>query len=361
MNINEHTIEEKESPERMEKKVKFSTVILSFGTIIAIYLFTIGVLISIFNFSKSEVVRKTAALIPYPAAIIGMNVITFNQLMVESDAARQFYQNQNFSAFGMQVDFSAPDGQKKLEIKKREILGKLIENAVIENEAGKRGNTLSDADVNQAVDMELKKYGSEDNLKTTLQKLYNWNIAQFEENIVKPDLYAQKLFADIQATDPSYAVAKNKITQAQDQLKKNMDFSVVADQFSDGVTAKNGGELGWFNADQMLPEVSVAVTKMKVGEQSGIIQSSIGYHIIKLEDEKTENDVSMYKVSQIFVRTKSFSDWITDFEKQDKIFIPIREFEWNSQTSQVEFSDPAMRNFENNLLKTSPNDPSVIF
>ncbi|MDR3559769.1 MAG: peptidylprolyl isomerase, partial [Candidatus Pacebacteria bacterium] len=343
MNFNKHTTEENIPPERTEKKVKMITVILAFAIIAMIYIITIGVLIWFFGFSKSDVVRKTAAIVPYPAAIVGTNVITFNKLMTELDAARQFYQGQNFSALGLQVDFSTPDGQKKIEIKKREILEKLIENAVIENEAKKRGITLSSADVNQEVNTELQKYGSEDNLKNTMQKLYGWNISQFEENIVKPDLYAQKLFADIEASDPSYAAAKAKITQAQDQLNNNADFSTVADQFSDGATAKNGGELGWFGADQMLPEVSAVITKMKVGSQSEIIQSSIGYHIVRLEDEKTENNVSMYKVSQIFVRTKSFSDWIADLEKQDKIWIPIREFEWSNQTDQVEFRDPAMQ------------------
>jgi parvulin-like peptidyl-prolyl isomerase len=354
-------MEEKRPLERTGKKVRLATVILAFVIIAAVYLLTIGVLIWFFGFSKSDVVRKTAAIVPYPAAIVGTSVITFNKLMTELDASRQFYQNQNFSALGLQVDFSTPDGQKKLEIKKKEILGKLIENAVIENEARKRGITLTDADVNQAVDAELKKYGSQDNLTNTLQKLYGWNVSQFEENIVKPDLYAQKLFADIQATDPSYAAAKAKITQAQDQLKNHADFSSVADRFSDGATAKSGGELGWFSAAQMLPEVSAVVVNMKVGGQSEIIQSSIGYHIIKLEDEKIENNVPMYKVSQIFVRTESLADWITQFENQDRIWIPIWEFKWDRQTDEVEFRAPAMQSFENDLLKTSPNDPSVTF
>lgn len=361
MNANEHTNEEKISAKHADKKVTLSTVVLAIVIVLAVYVITIGVMIWVFNFSKSDVVRRTAAVIPYPAAIVGTNVITFNKLMTELDAAQRFYQNQNFSGLGMRVDFSGPDGQKKLEVKKEEILGKLIENAVIENEAKKRGIDLTDAQVNQQVDVELKKYGSESNLVSTLQKLYGWNVAQFEENIVKPDLYAQQLFADIQATDPSYKAALAKITEAQNELKAGTGFAAVAARYSDGATAKNGGGLGWFTADQMLPEVAAVVTKMKVGQQSEIIQSSIGYHIVRLEEEKTENGAQMYKVSQIFIRTKPFSGWIAGFEKQDHIWIPLREFKWNSNAGQVEFRDPAMQNFQANLVKTSPNDPSVIF
>lgn len=350
-----------EPAKNSEKKVTLFTVVLGLVIVAAVYVITIGIMIWFFNFSKSDVIRRTAAVIPYPAAIVGTNVITFNKLMTELDAARQFYQNQNFANLGMQVDFSTSDGQKKLEVKKEEILEKLIENAAIENEAKKRGLNLTNAEVNQQVNLELKKYGSQDNLANTLQKLYGWNITQFEENIVKPDLYAQKLFADIQTTDPSYEAAKAKITEAQNKLRSGASFAAVAAQYSDGATAKNGGELGWFSPSQMLPEVATVISKMKVGEQSEIIQSSIGYHIVRLEAEKTENNIPMYKVSQIFVRTEPFSEWVATFEKQDRIWIPLREFKWNADFEQVEFRDPAMQNFQANLIKNSPNDPSVLF
>jgi len=240
-------------------------------------------------------------------------------------------------------------------------LSKLIDDSVIQAEAQKRGINLTPDLINQEVDRKLKEYGTADSLKNNLQKLYGWNLDDFKENIVKPDLYRQSLAEVVQKSDPSYAAAEKKIKAAQADLKNGMSFSEAAKKYSDGESAKNSGELGWFNAAQMLPEVAVPVFQLKVGAQSEIIQSSIGYHIVEVEDKKTENGIRMVKVSQIFVRTKPFSDWLAETEKNYHILIFAREFYWNSQTQAVEFRSQELQNYEKNEKNNVSNDPSMIF
>ncbi len=345
-----------------ERKVKLSTIIYSILILIAAYLIVIAILIYGFKMDN-KVIRKTSQIIPYPAALINYTrVITYDELKSDLDAIKQFYTSQNFSSLGLKVDFNSVDGQKRLEVKEKELLNKLIENKIIEMLARQRGISITSAMVAAQVNNKIAQYGNSDtNVLDNLKRLYGWNLNDFENQIVKPDLYREALSQKFRDTDQSSIAAKKKIEAAQAALKNGQNFGEVAKQYSEGASAKNGGELGWFSANQMLPEVAAAAFIMNKGGTSDVIESSIGYHIINIEDKRTENGADQVKIRQIFVRTESFSDWLLAQEKNVKIFIPLKEFYWDSGTAQVKFRDQQMTNFENNLSKNSPDDASMLF
>jgi len=71
------------------------------------------------------------------------------------------------------------------------------------------------------------------------------------------------------------------------QLKKNPKaFEAIAKAKStDPGSKNNGGELGWFDPHQMVPEFGAALAKMKKGEiTEEPVKSQFGYHVILLED-----------------------------------------------------------------------------
>ncbi|MCX6761923.1 MAG: peptidylprolyl isomerase [Candidatus Moranbacteria bacterium] len=344
-----------------EKKIKPLTIILGLIVFLIVYLVVVAVLIYGFNVSN-KLTRKTAAIFPYPvAAWGGTNFITESKLKGQLDAARMFYENQDFSDLGLRVDFTTEDGKKRLAIKEKNILNKLIENRLIENEAKKRGLTINPEDISQAVSRKMQEYGSEEYLKNNLTKLYGWTLTDFQENIVKPDMYKEKLFANIQETDPEMIAAKSKIDAALQELNAKKDFASVAGKYSEGESAKSDGELGWFDSSEMLPEIAQVVFGLNKGDRSEIIMSSLGYHIVLVEDKKTENGVDKVQLKQIFVRTNNFSDWLDKFVKSFNIHIFSRDMYWNKTDGQVEFKNNDLKDFENNLQKNSPGDISVLF
>ncbi len=72
---------------------------------------------------------------------------------------------------------------------------------------------------------------------------------------------------------------------AKKKLDAGKSFEDVAKDISkDAGSAKNGGDLGYFTKDKMVPEFANAAFAMKKGEVSGPVKSSFGYHIIKVED-----------------------------------------------------------------------------
>ena len=65
--------------------------------------------------------------------------------------------------------------------------------------------------------------------------------------------------------------------------KAGQDFAGLARKYSEGPTADNGGDLGFFSRGQMVKPFDDVVFSMKSGEISGPVRTQFGFHIIKLE------------------------------------------------------------------------------
>ncbi len=79
--------------------------------------------------------------------------------------------------------------------------------------------------------------------------------------------------------------AHEKITAVADKLKKSEGFSKLAKEFSEDETSnEKGGNLGLLVPETTIAEIGAEMTQLTMGESSGIIKSSYGYHIIKLNE-----------------------------------------------------------------------------
>jgi len=344
-----------------EKKVKVSVVVIAI-IIIAVFLFlTTGLLIYIFGMDNNYT-QKISKVIPYPAATINYKkIILLSELKDDLKSIKMFYENQDFSEIGMRVDFNTSDGQKRLKIKERNLLNKKIEDAIIRDLAEKKGIKLNSDDISQEVERKISEYGDREEITKNLMNLYGWDIEKFKLKIVKPDMYKESLSKSIQEDDKEMMESRKKINMAASALKNKEDFDDVAKKYSEGDSAKEGGELGWLTADQLIPEVAIAAFIHDKGDVSDIIESEIGLHIINIEDKKTEDGIDKVKLRQIFVRSKNFGDWLLEQEKSYNIYIPLKDYYWDKNSQEVQFRSNDLREFESKLLENSPDDISIIF
>jgi peptidyl-prolyl cis-trans isomerase C len=72
------------------------------------------------------------------------------------------------------------------------------------------------------------------------------------------------------------------------QLKKGADFAALAKEKSKDPGAAEGGDLGWFTKDQMVPEFAEVAFKLDKGQISDPVKTQFGWHIIKVEDKRTK-------------------------------------------------------------------------
>ncbi|KGJ12951.1 peptidylprolyl isomerase [Paracoccus sanguinis] len=73
-----------------------------------------------------------------------------------------------------------------------------------------------------------------------------------------------------------------------DELAKGADFGKLAEEKSRDNSGANKGDLGWFTPDMMVKPFADAVVALKKGEVSAPVQSQFGWHVIKLNDTRTQ-------------------------------------------------------------------------
>jgi peptidyl-prolyl cis-trans isomerase C len=70
------------------------------------------------------------------------------------------------------------------------------------------------------------------------------------------------------------------------QLKGGADFATLAKEKSKDPGAADGGDLGYFTKDQMVPEFAEVAFKLNKGQLSDPVKTQFGWHIIKVEDKR---------------------------------------------------------------------------
>ena len=98
--------------------------------------------------------------------------------------------------------------------------------------------------------------------------------------------------------------AKKEIEMIKSLVTKN-NFSKMAKKFSNGPSAANGGELGWFSKGMMVPKFEQAAFSLKNGEISNIVETQFGFHLIYKENERPLKE---YKLRKILIKTKTKKD-----------------------------------------------------
>jgi parvulin-like peptidyl-prolyl isomerase len=93
---------------------------------------------------------------------------------------------------------------------------------------------------------------------------------------------------------------EKKAEDLRNRVVKGEDFNEIAKHFSEGSTAKDGGELGTFEHGQLSKQLEDIVFKMDKGQMSEVIQTKEGFEILKLDAhyqaglqplDKVENEI----------------------------------------------------------------------
>jgi peptidyl-prolyl cis-trans isomerase C len=107
-----------------------------------------------------------------------------------------------------------------------------------------------------------------------------------------------------------------------EQLKGGADFAKLAKEKSKDPGAAEGGDLGYFTKDQMVPEFADVAFKMYPGQLSNPVKTQFGWHVIKVEDKRIKQPPEFEKVKdqiEAYLARKVQSDFIAKLRQSAKV------------------------------------------
>ena len=107
-----------------------------------------------------------------------------------------------------------------------------------------------------------------------------------------------------------------------DELKKGADFAELAKKKSKDPGASDGGDLGFFTKDQMVPEFSQAAFALEPGKVSDPVKSQFGWHIIKVEEKRNRKAPEFEQVKaqiETYVTRKAQADYVAKLRETAKV------------------------------------------
>ncbi|MBK7296859.1 MAG: peptidylprolyl isomerase [Flavobacteriales bacterium] len=151
------------------------------------------------------------------------------------------------------------------------------------------------------------------------------------------------------ATPEDTLVAWKRISELRERVVKGEDFAAIAKSkggSDDPSVAKNGGDLGYFSALQMVYPFETAAFTTEVGQVSHPVRTRFGYHIIKVSDKRPAR--GQVKVSHIMLRSTEEDP----SEKQKTDADRIAEINRQIRAGEISFADAAVKYSEDESSNT---------
>jgi peptidyl-prolyl cis-trans isomerase SurA len=121
---------------------------------------------------------------------------------------------------------------------------------------------------------------------------------------------------------------KQKMDNIKDRLDNGEKFEVLARQFSEDGTASSGGDLGWVNPGDTVPQFEKAMNELKDNQISEPVRSPFGWHIIQVLERRKQDmskEAARLKARQEIRARKAdeaYQDWLR--ELRDRAFVEYR-------------------------------------
>ena len=222
-------------------------------------------------------------------------------------------------------------------LSERELLDKMIEQKLFEQEAEKRGITVSEAELDASIEGVKQRYNlNDEQMEEVLKKQgltpeafrKQWKAqtlgnklleSQLKNKIVVTDDEIKRYYernylsSGVAPEEEKVRIAHIMISyktqnasqvakQVADLAKSGEDFENLAEKFSDDESsADNGGDLGYFKKGDLIDSLEYAVIATPVGSITGPVESPAGYHIIKVlersePDYDTDSDTELVTI-----------------------------------------------------------------
>jgi parvulin-like peptidyl-prolyl isomerase len=264
---------------------------------------------------------------PQPAQPANTAAAIVNGQAIPIGLYQQQYDQFKAALIQQGLDANSPDGQAQLQQMSQLILDNLIDDALIAQEAAKQGVSVSDADLNAAMQQLADSAGGQAAFEQTLtlsgqtlDDARNLQRTQMLNNLMRDrviaslgaqsdQIHARHILVD------SAAAAEALLAQ----ITAGADFGQVAQQSSqDTLTKASGGDLGWFPRGVLISkEVEDAAFNMQPGQISGVIQSAFGFHLVQVLERDANRQPDADQLLKI--QQQAVEQWLSGLRAAAKV------------------------------------------
>ena len=121
---------------------------------------------------------------------------------------------------------------------------------------------------------------------------------------------------------------KQKMDNIKERLDNGEKFEALARQYSEDSTASNGGDLGWINPGDTVPQFEKAMNELKDNQISQPVRTQFGWHVIQVIERRSQDmskEAARLKARQEIRAKKAdeaYQDWIR--ELRDRAYVELR-------------------------------------
>jgi peptidyl-prolyl cis-trans isomerase C len=155
----------------------------------------------------------------------------------------------------------------------------------------------------------LDKASKDASNEAAMKKVYDESVAQ---NKPVEEVSARHILVE----------TEDKAKEVLAKLKAGTDFAELAKAESKDPGAADGGSLGYFTQDQMVPEFASVAFKLEKGALSDPVKTQFGWHIIKVEDKRNKPVPSYEQVKeqiQTFVVRRAQAELVGKLRESGKV------------------------------------------
>ena len=221
------------------------------------------------------------------------------------------------AAFEKSLQKDQPLSGIEREELQRSFLVQLIDRELIHGEARRLDITLTEADVESALQSYRQDY-PDASFEAMLQErgltMQFWR-EELKESLIMEKLLEQAVYSRVSVTDtevaayfadnreqfdrPAQVRARQIVVAEEDEgqdvlalLRQGQPFAEVAAEYSLSPDAQQGGDLGFFGRGEMPPEFDAIVFDLPVNRLSDLVKSEYGYHIFLVEEKRKATRLS---------------------------------------------------------------------
>lgn len=256
----------------------------------------------------------------------GIAAVVGNEIVLESELDEELY------IYHMRTGGREMGEERSAELR-QQILAEMIDEMLLVAKAKRDSIVLGEGELEEEIEVRVKeireRYGSEEALREALEQegltlnelkeIYRDDIERrlLAEKVVREEVhskidvtwgdveeYYRENAGEVARLPESYEVAGilmapevseeakreafDRLSEARSLIESGRPFEEVAREYSDDASAARGGELGFVERGQTVPEFETALFALEPGEISGIVPTRFGFHIIQAVEREGE-------------------------------------------------------------------------